>query len=295
VIRASPVSIAFSSRISTGIQPARRGQLVHLPLVGEARLHHTEPAHGPARQVVAANGIAVDSRVDTLVRTLRVRDRVDQHRRRCRRVRAAIEHDPGLDPLQLSLRGRVVSHPDLGRVAVHMTDEALLAAVREAHRPARAQREQARVDLQTDVFSSAERAADSPERETHLVRGEIETRRDLGAVFVQPLRGDEQLDACTAGIGQRQSRFQPEEGLVLHPQLVRALDDHLADQRLVAGDDALMTEDVAVGWIGGWLPSIARSGSVRAGSSSYSTTIAASARRQVSGWSAATAAIGSPT
>ena len=43
-----------------GVEPAGRGELVHLALVGEARLHDAEAAHRPARQVVGAHRVAVD-------------------------------------------------------------------------------------------------------------------------------------------------------------------------------------------------------------------------------------------
>ena len=79
------------------VEAARRGQLVHLALVGEARLHHAEAAHRPARQVVGAHRVAVDDGVRALVRALGVGDGVDQHRRRRRRVGAAVEHEAGLD------------------------------------------------------------------------------------------------------------------------------------------------------------------------------------------------------
>ena len=49
------------------------------------------------------------------------------------------------------------------------------------------------------------------------------------------------------------------------------------------------------GWMGATMPAMAASGSVSGASSSYSTTMASRARRHVSGWSAATAATGSPT
>ena len=80
-----------------GVEPARRGQLVHLALVGEARLHDAEPAHRPARQVVGAHGLAVDDGVRAPVRALGVRDGVEQHGRRRRRVGPAVEHEAGLD------------------------------------------------------------------------------------------------------------------------------------------------------------------------------------------------------
>jgi len=63
---------------------------------------------------------------------------------------------------------------------------------------------------------------------------------------VQPLRCDEELDSLATGVRQRERCLQSEEGLVLHAELVDALDDDWSDQRLIAADDALMTEHVAV-------------------------------------------------
>ena len=153
-----------------------------------------------------------------------------KHRRRGRCVRTTVEHHARLDPLDDTLARRVMTHPDRGRMAVHVTEKALLPAVGHSHRAAGAQRQQAGVDLQADVFASTERAAHSPERQAHLVGFEIEARGDLGAVLVQPLRRDEQVDACATGIRQRQRGLQPEERLILHADLVRALDDDLADR-----------------------------------------------------------------
>ena len=83
--------------------------------------------------------------------------------------------------------------------------------------------------LQADVLAGAERAADAAEHEPHLLVGQAEAGGDLLAVLVQPLGGDVQLDAGAAGVGHRQRRLQPEERLVLHADLVRALDDDVAD------------------------------------------------------------------
>ena len=146
------------------VEPAGVGELVHLRLVGEARLHHAEPAHRSARQVVRAHGVAVDHGVGAPVRALGVGDAVDQHRRRRRRVRAAVEDHPRLDLDDLAGRRGVVAHPHRRRVAVHVPEETLGAAVRDAHRPAEPQRQQARVHLQADVLAAAERSADAAER-----------------------------------------------------------------------------------------------------------------------------------
>ena len=193
------------------VEAARCGQLVHLSLVGEACLHDTEPAHRPARQVVGAHRIAVDGGVETLVRPLRVGDGVDQHGRRRRCVGTAVEHHACFDPLDHAGAAGVVPHPDGCRMAMDVAEEALLAAVRDAHWPTGAQRQQAGVHLQADVFASTERAADPAERQSNLLGSQVETRGDLGAVFVQPLRRDEQLDAGTAGIGHAPTR-PPDRG-----------------------------------------------------------------------------------
>ena len=64
-----------------------------------------------------------------------------------------------------------------------------------------------------------------PSVEPHLRSGEAEAGGDLLAVLVQPLRGDVQLDAAAARVGHGQRRLEPEERLVLHADLVGALDD----------------------------------------------------------------------
>ena len=229
------------------VEPARRGEPVHLALVGEARLHDAEAAHRPARQVVGAHGDALDDGVRAPVRALGLGDAVEQHGRRRRRVGPAVEHEAGLDLDDLAVRRGVVAHPDRRRVAVDVAEEALGAAVRDAHRPAEPQREQAGVDLQADVLAGAERAADAAEHEPDALLGEAEAGGDLLAVLVQPLRGDVQLDAAAVVVGDRHRRLEAEERLVLHADLVRALDDDVAGRVGVAAADHLVAEDVAVG------------------------------------------------
>ena len=99
--------------------------------------------------------------------------------------------------------------------------------------------------LQADVFTRSEGATHTAQCEANLVGCQAEARGDLSTVFVEPLRGDEQLDSAAARVWERQRGFQAEERLVLHAQLVGALDDDIAHQRLVAGDDPLVTDDVA--------------------------------------------------
>ena len=88
------------------VETARHGQLVHLRFVCETRLNDTEPSHRPARQVVGAHGVPVDDGVRAAVRTLRVRDRIDEHRRRRRGVGPTVEHHARLDLDDLTIGGR---------------------------------------------------------------------------------------------------------------------------------------------------------------------------------------------
>src|SRR5262249_48736380 len=68
VARAHGVAPADLDRVDTG----GRGQLVHLALVSEARLHDAEAAHGAARRVVGAGRPPVDDGILAHVRTLGV-------------------------------------------------------------------------------------------------------------------------------------------------------------------------------------------------------------------------------
>ena len=228
------------------VEPARLGQLVHLTLVGEARLNDTEPTHRPAGQVVGAHGPPLDHGVRAAVRPLAQADGVDEDGRRRRREGPAVEHEAGLQLDDLTGRRGLVAHPDLGRVTVDVAEEALGAAVGHAHGTAEAQRQQARVHLQADVLPRAERPADAAEHEPDSVLRESEAGGDLLAVLVQPLRGDVQLDAPTVVIGDGERSLEPEERLVLHPDLVRPLDHDLAGGIGVAAADPLMAQDVAI-------------------------------------------------
>ena len=60
------------------------------------------------------------------------------------------------------------------------------------------QREHRRVDLHREVLAAAERAADAGEVDPHLLGLEAQTRRDLVAVDVEPLRRDVDVDAALA-------------------------------------------------------------------------------------------------
>ena len=81
--------------------------------------------------------------------------------------------------------------------------EGLLPPVGHLHRASRAQREQAGVDLHVDVLARPERAADAGERDPHLLLREVEARRELLEVDVEPLRRRAELDTTVPGRGGR--------------------------------------------------------------------------------------------
>ena len=155
-----------------------------------------------------------------------------------------------------------------GRVPVDVAEEALVPAVLHLDGPTGAQRQEAGVDLEADVLAGAERPADAAEGEAHLVLGQAEAGGDLLAVLVQPLRGDEQLDARAARVGQRQRRLEAEEGLVLHPDLVGALHHHVAGGVGSPRTIRWWRWRLPSGWIGAWPPAMATSGSVSGSSTS---------------------------
>ena len=70
------------------------------------------------------------------------------------------------------------------------------------------------MDLHREILPSTERAADAREVDPHHVRLEIEARRDLITVDVQPLRRDVDVDTALA-VGDRQAGLRPEKGLIL--------------------------------------------------------------------------------
>ena len=99
------------------------------------------------------------------------------------------------------------------------------------------------MDLHREVLASAERAADPGEVDAHLLGREIEARRDLVAVDVQPLRRDVDVDTALA-VRHRQSRLRAEERLILDPELVLAGDRDLAGGVGVAVADHQPADDV---------------------------------------------------
>ena len=130
-------------------------------------------------------------------------------------------------------------------VTVDVAVERLLAAVDHAHGAARREREQAQVDLQRHVLARTERAADAREHQTHLRLGQPEAGGDLAEILVQPLRRDMQGHAAVR-VGDRETRFGSERRLVLHPDLVLGLDDHVGPCVRIAVHDAHILDDVPV-------------------------------------------------
>ena len=221
----------------------RGGELVHLRLVREAALDGAEAAHRAAGRVVRVDAGRLDQRVLDLVRADSEGGRVRADGRARRGVGAAVEQDPRADVDELAVAGRAVLHPDLGRVPVDVADERLLARVDDLHRPVGVQREHRAVDLHREVLAPAEGAADPGEVDPHLLLLEPEAGRDLVAVDVQPLRRHVDVDAALA-VGHREPGLRPEEGLVLDPELVDALDADLAGGVRVAVADHDRAQDV---------------------------------------------------
>ena len=121
------------------------------------------------------------------------------------------------------------------------------------------------MDVQAHVLARAERAADPAEGEAHELVGEPEALGDLVAVVVQPLRRDDEVDAAVVG-GDGEAGLGAHERLVLHPDLVRALDD---DGPRASGSPRRITRSrntLPSGWSGG--ASGAASGSVSGSSTS---------------------------
>jgi hypothetical protein len=127
-----------------------------------------------------------------------------------------------------------------------MARERLFAVVAHLHRTTRVEREQRAVDLHREILATAERAADAREVDADLLRAEVETRRDLVAIDVQPLGRHMDVDAALA-VWHGEARLRPEERLVLDPDLVHAVRDDLAFGLRVAVPDHEMPDDVRAG------------------------------------------------
>ena len=104
------------------------------------------------------------------------------------------------------------------------------------------------MDLQRDVLARAERAADAGEHEPHLVLGQAEAGRDLPRSSCSHCVAMCSVDPAVLA-GYREAGLGPERGLVLHRDLVLALDDDVGLGVRVAVHDAHVLEHVAVlGW-----------------------------------------------
>ncbi len=200
------------------------GELVHECLVGERRLHAAEAAHRAARRVVRVDAVRVDRHVRDPVRAHAQQAGVADDGRGGRRVRAAVQQDVRLrvDEGAVGLGAELEGHP--GGVPVHVPEERLLAAVAHLHRPAGPQRQQAGVHVHREVLAAAEGTAHPGEGEPHLRGGQAERATDLALVDVQPLGGDEEVDATVLG-RHREAGLRAEEGLVLHADLDVDRDD----------------------------------------------------------------------
>src|SRR4029079_7020243 len=108
------------------------------------------------------------------------------HRGRARRVGAAVEEDPYPHAGDPALARRPVLAPHAGRVPVHVARERLLAVVAHLHGATRVQREERAVDLHREVLAPTDGAAAAREMDTYLLGAEVEARRHLVAVDVEP-------------------------------------------------------------------------------------------------------------
>ena len=247
VIRRSPVRMALRSRISTGSRPQAAASLSIWPSWAKHACTTPKPRMAPHGGLLVRTAHPSTTAFSQAYGPLGVGDGVHQHGRRGGGVGAAVEQEAGLDLHDAAVGGGVVAHPDPRRVAVDVAEEALLPAVLHLHRPAGAQGQQAAVHLQADVLPGAEGTADAAEHEADPLGVEPEAGGHLLAVLVQPLGGDVELHPGPARIGEGDGRLEAQEGLVLHPDLVGALDHHRPGGVGVAPHDALVAEHVAVG------------------------------------------------
>ncbi len=91
------------------------------------------------------------------------------------------------------------------------------------------------MDLQGQVLAGPEGPADAGEVEAHLLGAQAQAGDDLAVVHVHPLGGDVEVHPALA-VGHGQARLGAQHRLVLDPDLVVALDHHLAPEALVAVD-----------------------------------------------------------
>ena len=164
--------------------------------MGETRLYDTKSTHCSTRWIIGTNRPTINNCVVALVRSLRVRDAVDENRRRCAAIGTTVKHHARFDLDDLAVEIGMMLHPDLGWVTVHMTVEAFFASVRNADWSTSLHREESSVDLQTDIFSCAKSATDSAQDEPNVLFGNIQAIGDLLAIFMEPLGRHIHLESC---------------------------------------------------------------------------------------------------
>ena len=145
--------------------------------------------------------------------------RVGHHRGAAGGVGASVEHHPGahVDEPPVARRAVLVLHP--GRVPVDVPEERLLARVDHLHRAAGVQGEHRHVHLHREVLASPEGPADAGQVQPRQLGRQAQAGGDLALVHVQPLGGDVEVDPAVLG-RHGEGRLRPQEGLVLHPDLV---------------------------------------------------------------------------
>lgn len=130
-------------------------------------------------------------------------------------------------------------------VAVDVAVEGLQPVVDHLHGPAGVQGQHAAVDLHGEVLAAAEGAAHAGHGEADLLQREAEGVGRLPLVDVEPLGGEEEVDAAVL-VGDRQTGLRPQERLVLHAHGVHVGDHDLRLGLRVALDDRLVADDVAL-------------------------------------------------
>ena len=101
--------------------------------------------------------------------------------------------------------------------------------------------------LEAEVLPTAEGPADPRHRRSDALGGDPQARGGLVAVDVEELGADEELHAEPVVVGDGEPALAPEEGLVLHDDLVLPLHHDVAHRLAVAVTDPELAEHVAVG------------------------------------------------
>ena len=173
------------------VQTERGRQLVHLRLIGEARLHRAEAAHRAAWGIVGEDRRPGQSGVGNLVRPGGERRGVADYGRRGRCVGAAVDEQSSLDTDERPVAPRAVAHPHARRVPMHVTIEGFLPAITHLDWSPSAEGEQAGVDLHADVLPSPESPTHARKVKPHLFRRQPQAGRELFMIGVEPLGRNE--------------------------------------------------------------------------------------------------------